>query len=75
VEAFRFDFASHSQPAEGRLEVALVAAENAELNGIAHWIRLELDTDTVLQVRRDPEAIFFIPLLLAPARAGVHATR
>ena len=59
AEAFRFDFASLTQPAEGRLELALVAAENAEVNGIAHWIRLELDADTVLQARPEHEAVSF----------------
>jgi type II protein arginine methyltransferase len=66
VEAFRFDFSLHSQPAEGRSELSLVAAENAEVNGIAHWIRLELDADTVLEARPDHKTAFFRPLTFGP---------
>jgi SAM-dependent methyltransferase len=57
VEAFRLDFASLSQPAAGKMELALVAADDAQVNGIVHWIRLELDADTILEARPEPGAI------------------
>jgi type II protein arginine methyltransferase len=75
VEAFRFDFASYSQPAEGRLELALVAAENGEVNGITHWIRLELDADTILQARPDPETISFSSPYFWPLPEPVYMRR
>jgi hypothetical protein len=76
VEAFRFDFASLSQPAEGRTELTLIAAEDAEVNGIVHWIRLDLDAHTILEARPEPGAISlssprFWPLLKpVPMRRG-----
>ncbi|HVC57500.1 MAG TPA: 50S ribosomal protein L11 methyltransferase [Stellaceae bacterium] len=57
MEAFRFDFAALSHPAEGRTELTLVAAEDAEVKGIVHWIRLELDADTILEARPEPGTI------------------
>jgi predicted RNA methylase len=60
AEAFRFDFASLSHPMEGRTELTLVAAENAEVNGIVHWVRLELDADTILDARPEPGATYIL---------------
>ena len=57
AEAFRFDFAALSHPTEGRAELDLEAAEDAEINGIVHWIRLQLDARTILEARPEPGAI------------------
>jgi predicted nicotinamide N-methyase len=60
VEAFRFDFSSLSHPTDGRTELALVATEDAEVNGIVHWLRLELDADTTLEARPEPGAQYLL---------------
>jgi predicted nicotinamide N-methyase len=60
VEAFRFDFGSLSQPGEGRTERTLVAAEDAEVNGVVHWTRLELDRNTMLDGRPEPGVVNFL---------------
>jgi hypothetical protein len=59
VEALRFHLAALSQPAQGRTELVLAAKEEAVVNGIVHWIRLELDADIVLEAQPEPGAVFF----------------
>jgi type II protein arginine methyltransferase len=59
TEALRFHFATLSQPALGKSEVILTAKEDAVVNGIIHWIRLELDAETILEARPEPGAVFF----------------
>jgi type II protein arginine methyltransferase len=59
AEALRFDFAAFSHSAQGRTEVVLTAKEKTVVNGIVHWIRLELDAETILEARPEPGAVFF----------------
>jgi type II protein arginine methyltransferase len=59
VEVLRFHFAAFSQPLQGRTELALAASDDAVVNGVVHWIRLELDADTILEARPEPGASFF----------------
>jgi hypothetical protein len=59
VEALRFDFAAASQPTHGRNQLLVEVKEDGVVNGIVHWLRLELDEDTVLEARPEPGAIFF----------------
>jgi hypothetical protein len=59
AEALRFDFTAASQPTHGRTELLAEAKEDGVVNGIVHWLRLELDEDTVLEARPEPGAIFF----------------
>jgi type II protein arginine methyltransferase len=58
-EVFRFDFTALSHPREGAAHLALTADQDGEVNGIAHWIRLELDSETALEARPEPGAQFF----------------
>jgi type II protein arginine methyltransferase len=59
VEAIRFDFSALTHPSEGRREVWLTAHEAGVVNGIAQWIRLELDEETTLENRPEPGAASF----------------
>ena len=59
VEALRFDFSALTQPADGRTEIILAATDAAVVNGIVHWIRLELDSETFLEARPQAGATFF----------------
>ena len=73
--AFRFDFASLSYPAEDRREVSLVATDDAEVNGIVHWIRLELDATTSLEARPEPGAISLSSPRFWPLRESARLRR
>jgi type III protein arginine methyltransferase len=60
VEALRFDFSACSQPSSDRKSVVLEAIADGVVNVIAQWIRLELDTHTVLEAVPEPSARYFI---------------
>lgn len=51
IDAFRFDLASQATFAGEQVELPLHALKDCEVNGIAHWLRLELNVDTVLEAR------------------------
>ncbi len=59
AEAFRFDFALPSHPETGRAELTLEAHRDGVVDGVMQWIRLELDSETVLEARPEPGAVFF----------------
>jgi SAM-dependent methyltransferase len=75
VEALRFDFSALSQPMQGRTEILLAAKEDAVVNGVVHWIRLELDSDTILEARPEPGEIFFSALQFWPLSEPVSMRR
>ncbi len=58
-ESFRFDFSASAHPASSRREHLFEADRDGEVNGLAQWIRLELDERTVLEASPEPGAIFF----------------
>lgn len=59
LDAFRFDFSDLTYPEKEETEILLEAADDCVVNGVAQWIRLELDADTVLEARPEPGAAFF----------------
>jgi predicted nicotinamide N-methyase len=75
LEAFRYDFGSLSQPSEGRTALALVATEDAEVNGVVHWVRLELDANTILEARPKPGALYLLGLGFWPLPNPVSMRR
>lgn len=68
---FRFDLA-RDQPREGRAEVTLRATEDAVMNGVVHWLKLELDAETVLEARPDPGSAAFATPIFWPLPAPVQ---
>ncbi len=69
-DAFRFDFAAAAQAATGETALFCEAHEaGEEVNGIARWIRLELDDDTFLEARPNANAKFFSALTFTPLPA------
>ncbi len=75
AEALRFDLAALSQPMQGRMELALAATEDAMVNGIVHWIRLELDAETILEARPEAGATFFSSPRFWPLAEAVSMRR
>ena len=75
AELFRFDLAAGEAPRKGRTEVSLVAAEDAVVTGIIHWIRLELDAQTVLEARPAPGATSFASPVFWPLPSPVAVRR
>ena len=59
ADAFRFDFGLPAHPGVGRIELTLAADRDGIVDGIIQWIRLELDSETVLEARPEPGAAFF----------------
>lgn len=59
LESFRFDFVTATHQRRDRRELVLEAVADGEVNGLAQWIRLDLDKDTVLEARPEPGATFF----------------
>jgi type II protein arginine methyltransferase len=53
---FRFDFTAIRDHVEGETELTLTAREDGQVNGVAHWPRLELDATTILEERPTPGA-------------------
>jgi SAM-dependent methyltransferase len=82
-QAFRFDFNLCDYALTGSIDLELVATTAGVVNGIAQWIRLELDDQTRLEARPEAGATFFSnpwfypltePLTLAAGdRVCVHA--
>jgi hypothetical protein len=75
AELFRFDLAAGELPHKGRTEVSLVAAEDAVVTGVIHWIRLELDAQTVLEAKPEPGATSFASPVFWPLPAPVAVRR
>jgi type II protein arginine methyltransferase len=71
VELFRFDFAQDRFPPSERRALACRATSTGEANAIARWIRLELDSETMIEARPEPGATFFSGLTLTPLDAAV----
>ena len=74
AELFRFDLAA-DHPRRSRAEAALVAAEDAVATGIVHWIRLELDAETVLDAQPAPGATGFAAPVVWPLPAPLTVRR
>jgi type II protein arginine methyltransferase len=74
VDLFRFDLA-RDHPRQDRIEVALQAAEDAVLNGVVHWLRLELDSETALEAAPDPDKTAFATPMFWPLPAPVQVRR
>jgi type II protein arginine methyltransferase len=55
-DLFGFDLAAPDLPQSGRREVTLVASADAVATGVVHWLRLQLDEETVLEARPAPGA-------------------
>jgi type II protein arginine methyltransferase len=71
---FRFDLAC-DHPREGRAELTLRADADAEMNGVVHWLRLELDDETTLEARPDPGATAFATPIFWPLPSPVQVGR
>ena len=69
VELFRFDFRQERFPASDRRTIACRATGTGEGNTIARWIRLELDGETMIEARPEPDAVFFSGLTMVPLAA------
>ena len=58
-DVFRFDFSAPSHERKGRTEFICEAKTGGVVNGIASWIRLELDAEITLEAKPEPGANFF----------------
>ncbi len=58
-DSFFFDLSATAHPTSGRREHLFEADRDGEANGLAQWIRLELDEHTILEARPEPDATFF----------------
>lgn len=58
-DAFCFDFSAASHEHKGRTEFFAEMETGGEVNGIACWIRLELDAETTLEAKPESGAKFF----------------
>jgi SAM-dependent methyltransferase len=70
-EVFRFEFPNQRGPSSERRSFAVSATGNGEANVLVRWIRLELDGETNLEARPEPDGIFFSGLTVAPLDAPV----
>ncbi|HWD28534.1 MAG TPA: 50S ribosomal protein L11 methyltransferase [Rhizomicrobium sp.] len=61
-----FDFAAASHPESGRGVARTEGTAAGEANGIARWIRLELDGRIALEACPEPGAVFFSRLNFCP---------
>jgi predicted O-methyltransferase YrrM len=52
--------------AEGTSETTCEASRDGEANGLARWIKLDLDGETALEARPEPGAVFFSNLIVLP---------
>jgi type II protein arginine methyltransferase len=68
VPLFLFDLAQ-AHPGAAQVEAICTASFNGEANGIARWIRLDLDTQTSLEARPEPGARFFSSPMFCPFAA------
>lgn len=75
ADAFRFDFRSPSHPEAGRIELTLEADHDGIVDGIIQWIRLELDSETILEARPEPGATFFSSPQFWPLPEAVEMRR
>jgi hypothetical protein len=74
VDLFRFDLAGE-HPRQGRTEVAVPAAEDGVVNGVSHWLRLELDAETALEAKPDPGLTAFATPMFWPLPAPIEVRR
>ena len=70
-DAFRFDFNGPRAPGSARRSFPVTVTTRGEANVIARWIRLELDSDVMLEARPEAGGTFFSGLTLAPLDAPV----
>lgn len=75
AELFRYDLAGPELPREGRGEVTLTPAADALVTGIVHWLRLELDAETVLEARPEPGAASFASPMFWPLPEPIQVRR
>ncbi len=61
-----FDFGASSHRTAGQGDVVLTAGEDCDVNGVARWIRLDLDAQTCLEARPEPGAEFFSAPVFIP---------
>ncbi len=61
-----FDFSAPSYPVSGRATARSQGTIGGEANGIARWIRLELDGQNALEACPDPGAVFFSRMHFCP---------
>ena len=79
ADLFTFDFQSKGPFPEDRAR-AIAVAHGGRVNGIAQWIRLQMDAETVYEDRPRPDAssawaVFFYPLTRAiESQAGDEVT-
>ncbi|MEI9803390.1 MAG: 50S ribosomal protein L11 methyltransferase [Pseudolabrys sp.] len=71
-DVLTFDFSAASHPLSGRGVARSDAAVSGEVNGIARWIRLELDDRTALEACPEPDAVFFSRLHFCPLPVPVE---
>jgi type II protein arginine methyltransferase len=74
IDLFRFDLAQDN-PRQDRAEVTLRATEDAMVNGVIHWLRLELDAETALEAKPDPSKSAFATPIFWPLPAPVQVRR
>jgi SAM-dependent methyltransferase len=74
AEAFRFDFAA-PQPGTGRAQLTLQADRDGTVDGIAQWIRLELDSEAALEVPPGSGESFFEGTTFWPLTRSVQLRR
>jgi type II protein arginine methyltransferase len=65
-DVLAFDFAASSHPSTGRGAVRSEGIIAGQANGIARWIRLELDDGIALEACPEPDAVFFSRLNFCP---------
>jgi type II protein arginine methyltransferase len=75
AEIFRFELAAPDLPRDGTSEVTLVAARDAVVTGLVHWIRLELDEDAALEARPAPGASGFSSAMFWPLPEPIDVKR
>ncbi|MEA3060566.1 MAG: hypothetical protein QOJ94_347 [Sphingomonadales bacterium] len=66
---FGFDFQRGAPPDTERRGFAIEPTKHAEANAVVRWIRLELDSDTVLEARPGPDEVFFSGVTITPLDA------
>jgi type II protein arginine methyltransferase len=71
IDLFRFDFSESRFPPADRHSMACRATIAGEANGIARWIRLDLDHETMIEARPEAGATFFSGLTVTPLDAPV----
>ncbi len=74
-DVLAFDFSAPSHPMSGRGAVLSEGQVAGEINGIARWIRLELDDENALEACPEPDAVFFSRLHFCPLPRPIRIER